>query len=165
MMLSVALLSCSEEISNSLDAPQQPLNLTGQLMQQNVLFTLDGDNYLWTSPTAIYWRDQQTPVDIYGYYPGVNYIGNPTSYSFEVSTDQSTEAHDGELAGYEQSDLLWGKVTNQSFTTDQINVQFHHILAGVHVQLNKGQGISDIEWEKLEKIVMVCNTVLECFKY
>ena len=200
MMLSVALMSCSEEISNSLDAPQQQLNLTGQLMQQNVtrandygfvtgdrmgiyvvdrvngeagtlgasdnraqnvLFTLDGDNYLWTSPTAIYWRNQQTPVDIYGYYPGVNYIGNPTSYSFEVSTDQSTEAHDGELAGYEQSDLLWGKVANQSFTTDQINVQYHHILAGVRVQLNKGEGISDIEWEKLEKIVLVCNTVIE----
>lgn len=197
IIISVTLLSCSDEFSEVLDASKLQMNLTGQLVQENVtrandygfvtgdrmgiyvvdrvngetgtlgasdnrasnvLYTYDGDNYKWSSPAIIYWRDQQTPVDIYGYYPGVNYIADPLSYQFEVQTDQSTEAHDGELAGYEQSDLLWGKVANQSFTTDQIRVQYHHILAGVRVQLNKGEGISDIEWDKLEKIVLVDNT-------
>ena len=59
---------------------------------QNVLFTYDDNNHSWSSPAAIYWRDQQTGIDVYGYYPGVNYIESPTSYSFEVQADQSTEA-------------------------------------------------------------------------
>lgn len=125
----------------------------------NVLYTYNADSYKWASPTTIYWRDQQTPVDIYGYYPGVNYISDPTDYRFEVQTDQSTKAQNGELSGYEQSDLLWGKAANVSYTQEQILVQFHHILAGVRVQLQKGEGISDTEWEKLEKIVLINNTV------
>lgn len=128
---------------------------------QNVLFTFDSDTYRWSSPTTIYWRDKQTPVDIYGYYPGVNYIENPTFFPFSVQADQSTEAGDGELSGYEQSDLLWGKAENISFTQEQIVVQYHHILAGVRVQLQKGGGIGDTEWEKLEKIVLVSNTNLQ----
>ena len=124
----------------------------------NVLFTYDGESYRWTSPTTIYWRDQQTPVDIYGYYPGVNYIENPTAYQFSVQTDQSTEAGNGELSGYEQSDLLWGKAANVSYTQEQIVVKYHHILAGVRVQLQKGTGVSDAEWQKLEKNVLLANT-------
>lgn len=78
----------------------------------NVLFTYDGDSYRWSSPTPVYWRDRQTPIDIYGYYPGVNYIETPSAYTFDVQADQSLETHDGELATYEQSDLLWGKAAN-----------------------------------------------------
>ena len=127
----------------------------------NVLYTLDGDSYRWTSPTSIYWRDQQTAVDVYGYYPGMNYIENPMAYQFSVQTNQNTEAGNGELSGYEQSDLLWGKAANVAYTTEQIVVKYHHILAGVHVALVKGEGISDAEWQKLEKIVLIDNTVTE----
>lgn len=123
----------------------------------NVHYTFDGDTYRWTTPASIYWRDQQTPIDIYGYYPAVNYIELPTAYHFSVQADQSTEAQNGDLSGYEQSDLLWGKATNIAYTTDQIVVQFHHILAGVRVHLNKGEGMSDAEWQKLDKIVLVEN--------
>lgn len=126
----------------------------------NVLFTYSGeDGYRWTSPAAIYWRDQQTPVDVYGYYPGYNYIAQPTAWQFEVQSNQNREAKDGDLSGYEQSDLLWGKVTNVSPTTEQIVVKYNHILAGVRVHLNKGTGLGDAEWAKLEKIVLVENTV------
>lgn len=103
---------------------------------QNVLFTYDDNNHSWSSPAAIYWRDQQTGIDVYGYYPGVNYIESPTSYSFEVQADQSTEAQNGDLGGYEQSDLLWGKKTSE-FTTSQIVLKYNHILAGVRVTLKK----------------------------
>lgn len=125
---------------------------------QNVLFTYDDNNHSWSSPAAIYWRDQQTGIDVYGYYPGVNYIESPTSYSFEVQADQSTEAQNGDLGGYEQSDLLWGKKTSE-FTTSQIVLKYNHILAGVRVILQKGDGITDTEWDKLKKIVLVENTV------
>lgn len=125
---------------------------------KNMLYTFDGESYHWSSPAYIYWRDEQTPIDIYGYYPGVNFISDPTAYRFEVQRDQSTEAANGSLSGYEQSDLLWGKATNVSFTTERITVSYHHILAGVRVQLVKGEGISDTEWEKLPKQLFIDNT-------
>ena len=127
---------------------------------QNVLFTYDDDNHKWSSPAAIYWRDKQTGIDVYGYYPGVNYIDSPVSYAFEVQSDQSKEASNGDLSGYEQSDLLWGKTTS-NFTTEQIVLQYNHLLAGVRVKLIKGTGISDTEWGKLHKTVLVENTVRE----
>lgn len=126
---------------------------------QNVLFTYDAESYRWTSPTTLYWRDDQTPIDVYGYYPGINYISNPLAYKFEVQTDQSTEAQNGDLAGYEQSDLLWGKAARVEPTAEQITVKYNHILAGVRVHLIKGEGMTDIEWDKLEKIVLVDNTI------
>lgn len=125
---------------------------------QNVLFTYNDVNYSWSSPTTIYWRDAETAIDVYGYYPGVNYIGQPTAYAFEVKADQSTEAQNGDLSGYEQSDLLWGKTTS-SFTTEQITLRYNHILAGVRVVLKKGDGISDSEWGKVQKVVLVENTI------
>ena len=125
---------------------------------QNVLFTYDAESYRWSSPTTLYWRDDQTPIDVYGYYPGVNYISNPLAYKFEVQTDQSTEAQNGDLAGYEQSDLLWGKAARVEPTAEQITVKYNHILAGVRVHLIKGEGMTDAEWDKLEKIVLVDNT-------
>ena len=125
---------------------------------QNVLYTFDGDSYSWSSPTTICWRDQQTPVSIYGYYPGQNYIANPTAWNFSVQTDQSKLAENGSLSGYEQSDLLWGKQGRVEFTQEQIVVNYHHILAGVRVHLAKGTSISDTEWQKLEKIVLVDHT-------
>ena len=51
----------------------------------NVLYTFDDLEYVWTAPLDIYWRDSRTPIDVYGYYPGVNYIDNPAAYAFEVS--------------------------------------------------------------------------------
>jgi len=126
----------------------------------NVLFTYGGEEtHAWTSPTTLYWRDQLTPVDIYGYYPGTNYIAEPTAWAFEVQADQSTEAANGNLSGYEQSDLLWGKRAGVKPTAEQIVVTYSHVLAGIRVSLNKGTGLSDEEWEKQEKIILVENTV------
>ena len=128
---------------------------------QNMIYTFNGEDYKWTAPTAVYWRDKETPIDVYGYYPGVNYISAPDVFPFEVQADQSTEARDGDLSGYEQSDLLWGKAENVAPTAERIVVKFHHILAGVRVQLMKGTGIGDTEWQKLDRIVQVENTRLQ----
>ena len=137
----------------------QPGDLAASnIRAQNVLYTFDGDSYSWSSSTSIYWRDKQTPVSIYGYYPGQNYIGDPIAWNFSVQTDQSTPAENGSLSGYEQSDLLWGKEGHIEYTQDQIVIKYHHILAGVRVHLNKGTGLSDTEWQKIEKIVLVDHT-------
>ena len=128
----------------------------------NVLFTFDGDSYKWSAPTEIYWRDAQTAIDVYGYYPGVNYIDNPAEYIFEVNWKQNAAPQEGEISNYEASDLLWGKATGVKPTTDEIVIDYQHQLAGVYVTLLKGDGISDVEWEKFDKIVSVDNTVRAC---
>lgn len=125
----------------------------------NVLYTFNADTYTWSAPTILYWRDSETPVDVYGYYPGANAISDPMAYTFEVQADQNIPAADGSISSYEQSDLLWGKVSRVKPTTEAIVVHYNHILAGVRVNLQKGTGISDTEWEKLEKIVLVDNTI------
>ncbi len=128
----------------------------------NVLYTFDGDKYEWTAPLEIYWRDNRTPVDVYGYYPGINAIGDPSAYRFEVSWQQNLLSQEGEISNYETSDLLWGKAEKVQPTTDQIVINYHHQLAGVCVTLKKGDGMTDIEWEKVNKTVSVDNTIRTC---
>ena len=128
----------------------------------NVLYTFDGEEYVWSAPLEIYWRDSRTPIDVYGYYPGVNYIENPTAYPFEVSWQQSVLPQEGEMSNYEASDLLWGKAVNVQPTTNEIVIDYRHQLAGVYVALVKGDGMTDTEWEKVDKTVLVENTIRSC---
>ena len=128
----------------------------------NVLYTFDGEEYVWSAPLEIYWRDSRTPIDVYGYYPGVNYIENPTAYPFEVSWQQSVLPQEGEMSNYEASDLLWGKAVNVQPTSNEIVIDYRHQLAGVHVTLAKGDGMTDTEWEKVDKTVLVENTIRSC---
>ncbi len=128
---------------------------------QNMLFTFDADAGKWSSPTTLYWRDGITAIDVYGYYPGENYIATPSAYAFEVQSDQSTEAANGDLSGYEKSDLLWGKSSDVKPTAETIVIKYSHILAGVRVKLEKGTGITETEWDKLQKIVLVENTITQ----
>lgn len=124
----------------------------------NVIYTFDGENYRWTAPTTIYWRDNTTPVDVYGYYPAANYISDPSAFHFEVSADQSLQ-QEGEMSSYEASDFLWGKTAGTSPTTETIMVRYSHRLAGVRVQLLKGDGLTDTEWQKLPRLVTIDNTI------
>lgn len=125
----------------------------------NVLYTFDGEGYNWSASTQLYWRDNTTPVDVYGYYPGVNYIEEPTAYLFEVSNQQNVIPEDGGMSNYEASDFLWGKTTKVAPTEETITVKYSHRMAGVWVYLKAGDGITTTEWEKLEKVVQVENTI------
>ena len=125
----------------------------------NVLYTFDGDSYRWSAPTEIYWRDKSTPIDVYGYYPGANYIGAPSRYSITVSEKQNLLPAEGDISNYEASDFLWGKATNINPTSEEIVIKYNHRMAGVWVTLVAGNGISETEWRKLPKIVQIDNTV------
>lgn len=125
----------------------------------NVLYTFDGDSYKWSAPTEIYWRDKSTPIDVYGYYPGANYIGAPSRYSITVSEKQNLLPAEGDISNYEASDFLWGKATNINPTSEEIVIKYNHRMSGVWVTLVAGAGISETEWQKLPKIVQIDNTV------
>lgn len=135
----------------------------GQLLVEgnqgdNVRYTYDEANMKWVPETPVYFKDKHTPVDIYGYYP----YGIPESiatYRFEVQKDQSTEAANGRLGGYEASDFLWGKAGNIAPTSSRIPVKFQHRMAGVLVTLIEGTGFEAGEYAGLDKAVLVTNTV------
>lgn len=128
----------------------------------NVKHTFDELNFKWNSSYDIYFRDDKTPVDIYGYYPySANNPEDPENYAFQVQHDQQIAAHDGLLSGYEQSDFLWGKVAKVYATEHVIRLPMKHRLGNVCVKLKEGKGFSQGEWAELKKTVMVLNTTTD----
>lgn len=136
--------------------------IAGKLLDEgnradNVKHTFDEAAYYWKPAYDIYWKDDKTPIDIYGYYP----FGSPddvAAYTFEVQKDQNAPAAYGKPGGYEASDFLWGKAENIAPTDRVIRLGFGHILSSVRVTLAEGTGFADGEWAATDKAVLVLNT-------
>lgn len=125
----------------------------------NVHYVYDESENKWIPDYPIYYYDKVTPVDIIGYYPYVSNVDNVNAYSFEVAKDQSTDAANGLMGGYEASDFLWGKAEKISPTASRVNVTFHHKMAGVQIYLTEGTGWGEDEWNAVDKQVLVTNTI------
>ncbi len=124
----------------------------------NVRFVFDEANLAWTPDYPIYYYDKVTPVDIIGYYPYSN-IDKVNTYPFEVAKDQSSEAANGLMGGYEASDFLWGKAANITPTSSRVTISYQHRMAGVQVELVEGAGFAEGEWAQLDKQILVSNTI------
>lgn len=124
----------------------------------NVQHTYDADRAKWNSAYDVYWKDDHTHIDVYGYYP----FGAPkqvNAYSFEVRKDQQAEKAGNRLGGYEASDFLWGKVTDVAPTEKKIRLPLRHRMSSPRIMLKEGSGFADGEWKRLPKEVLVTNTV------
>ena len=124
----------------------------------NVKFTFN-ENGDWVSEYDIYYKDNETNVDMYGYYP----YAEPTSieaYSFEVARDQSKGAEHGEMAAYEASDFLWAKAKNVTPTASKVILTFNHKMSSARVRFSQGTGWDDAaEYAAVTKEVLVTNTI------
>lgn len=123
----------------------------------NVKHTFDEAAYKWNSAYDVYWKDDHTHIDIYGYYP----FGSPedvNAYSFKVQKDQSAEATANEMGGYEASDFLWGKAADVAPTEKIIRIPMRHRMSSPRITLAEGEGFAEGEWSKLEKQVLIKNT-------
>lgn len=124
----------------------------------NVKFTL-GEDGAWKSEYDIYYKDNDTKVDFYGYYP----YANPSSieaYPFEVAKDQRTPAEHGQMATYEASDFLWTKAENILPTEAKISLKFQHRMSAVRIRFAQGTGWADeAEFAAAKKEVLVTNTI------
>ncbi len=123
----------------------------------NVRFTFDEAAYKWNPAYEIYWKDKNTHIDLYGYYPW----GSPEdveNYAFEVEKDQRREAANGQMGGYEASDFLWGKSADNAPTANIIRLGFNHKMASVRVSLVEGEGFAEGEWAAAQKQVIILNT-------
>ena len=124
----------------------------------NVRFTFDESAYKWVPDRDIYWKDKETHIDVYGYYPYSSSVDKVSEYPFEIKKDQSTEALNGKPGGYEASDFLWGKAENAAPTDRIVMLSFTHRMAGIRVSLVKGSGFTDEEWAAASKEVLILNT-------
>lgn len=123
----------------------------------NVKHTFDEAAYKWNSAYDVYWKDDHTHIDIYGYYP----FGSPedvNAYAFEVKKDQSTTTTSNEMGGYEASDFLWGKAADVAPTERIIRLPMRHRMSSPRITLTEGDGFAEGEWAGLEKQVLIKNT-------
>lgn len=124
----------------------------------NLGFTLGNDG-VWVAARKVYWRDEKTKADFYGYYPFVNRTIDPTSWEFTVEKDQSVPASDaGDMSAYEASDLLIARTLGAT-PGQTVELNYRHALSGIKIILQKGSGFETGEWEATSKIVTVNSMV------
>ena len=124
----------------------------------NVKFTYN-ESGEWVSDYDIFYKDTETNVDFYGYYP----YAAPTSieaYPFEVARDQSKGAEHGQLATYEASDFLWANTKNVKPTESKVILTFRHQMSSARIRFSQGTGWDDAaEYAAVTKEVLVTNTI------
>ena len=124
----------------------------------NVRFSYN-ENGDWVSDYDIFYKDNDTKVDFYGYYP----YSDPSSieaYPFEVAKDQSKAAEHGQMAAYEASDFLWAKTSKVTPTASKVILTFRHRMSSARVRFSQGTGWTDAaEYAAVTKEVLVTNTV------
>ena len=70
----------------------------------NIKYIFDEPNYKWNPVRPAYYKNVNTNVDLYVYYPYQAEITNVNEANFEVKKDQSAAATAIALSGYEASD-------------------------------------------------------------
>ena len=126
----------------------------------NVRFTYDDNEYKWTGSYQLYWKDNKTPIDVYGYYPFISQISSITEQPFSVERNQRDTQNGEKMSGYEKSDFLWAKAEGIAPTEATIILKHRHIMAGIEVTLVEGNGFAKGEWTDAEKNILVQNVVM-----
>ncbi len=93
------------------------------------------DGQKWAGERTVYWSEK--PCDFYGMYP-YQKLETLKEVLFDVATDQDSAPAEGELGGYEASDLLWAKAEKVSREAGSVNLKFHHMMSRVVVKVAKG---------------------------
>ena len=124
----------------------------------HVKYIFDEKNWKWNPVRPVYYKDVNTNVDIYAFYPHAE-PSSVSAYNFEVQKDQSTAESNNKLAGYEASDFLWGKSENVVPTEAAIKVKLNHMMAGALVVLEEGTGFEEAgDFALIDKKVLVTGT-------
>lgn len=117
----------------------------------NIRYTYDEENIKWTSSSPAYYKDVNTCIDLYAYYPYAT-PGSVSEYEFEVAKDQNNNG------GYAASDFLWAKAEKVQPSENKVSLRFSHRLSCANVILKAGTNFAEGEFESLEKSVLVLNT-------
>ena len=124
----------------------------------NVKYVFDEAAHKWNPVRSVYYKDVNTNVDLYVYYPYNKNLSEVNDAPFEVQKDQSIAATASALAGYEASDFLWGKQEAVEPSESAIRVSLSHKMSSVQVKLEAKDGFGEGEFDDLSKNVIVTNT-------
>lgn len=124
----------------------------------NVKYVFDEAANKWTPTKKVYYKDVNTNVDLYLYYPHQSSVTEVNAANFEVQKDQSSAATASSLSGYEASDFLWGKAVNITPSENKVAVQLSHKMAAVNVVLVEKEDFAEGEFASLEKGIILTNT-------
>lgn len=124
----------------------------------NVKYVFDEAANKWTPAKKVYYKNVNTNVDLYLYYPHQSSVTEVNAANFEVQKDQSSAATASSLSGYEASDFLWGKAVNVTPSENKVAVQLSHKMAAVNVVLVEKEGFAEGEFASLEKGIILTNT-------
>ncbi|WP_298613755.1 fimbrillin family protein [uncultured Odoribacter sp.] len=120
------------------NVPASLAGLTGNWLD-NIKVTLGADGN-WDGNSLLTWKDKNTVVDAYAYYPWKTTPGNAdiTAWPVEVSADQS------QASAIRGSDFLWAKTNGVSFATDEgrLTLRFKHCFAKLNIRIT-GNGITN----------------------
>ena len=97
----------------------------------NARYTFDEAAWQWNSATPVYYKNAQTNIDLYAYYPYAN-VDSVNAYLFSVAQDQSGA---NAVDGYGLSDFLWGKTENVTPSDSKVKIHFNHLLSCANVIL------------------------------
>lgn len=146
-------------VNRTSNGEMQPLLAQGN-QADNVKFTYDSGTGVWKGNKTIYWKDKVTHVDAFGYYPYNASLSDVKAYPFTIQSKQNeTNNEDKDLSGYEASDFLWAVTTDASPASPLISLKYHHLMAGIEIRLEQGDGFESGEWEQLEKSIVIVNTL------
>ena len=124
----------------------------------NVKYVFDESAYKWSPVKGVYYKDVNTNVDLYLYYPYQSSVTEVNASNFEVQKDQSSAATASSLSGYEASDFLWGKAVNITPSESKVAVRLSHKMAAVNVILTEKEGFAEGEFASLGKSIILTNT-------
>ncbi|MDD6150540.1 MAG: leucine-rich repeat protein [Bacteroides sp.] len=124
----------------------------------NVKYVFDESAYKWSPVKGVYYKDINTNVDLYLYYPYQSSVTEVNASNFEVQKDQSSAATASSLSGYEASDFLWGKAVNVTPSESKVAVRLSHKMAAVNVFLAEKEGFAEGEFASLGKSIILTNT-------
>ena len=137
---------------NYTDNNTQPGTLLDEYNQvNNALYTYSKESGTFTSSGSFYYKDVETNIDLYAYYPFAH-PENVNAYEFEVALDQNLGT------GHAMSDFLWAKATNVTPSESKVSLRFSHRLSLANVILKEGTGFGDGEFAQLDKSVLALNT-------
>ncbi|MBP3497692.1 MAG: fimbrillin family protein, partial [Alistipes sp.] len=117
----------------------------------NARYTYSKQSGSWSSSGSFYYKDANTNIDLYAYYP-FSHPQSVSAYEFAVERDQNS------ATGYAQSDFLWAKAEGIVPSENKVRLGFRHRLALVNVVLAQGAGFAEGEFESLSSSVLALNT-------
>ena len=110
----------------------------------------------WTTATAIYWNDMNTPADFYAYAPYQPNIEDARKMAFSIKTDQRTEET------FRQSDLMWGAAIAQTPSVEKFNLMLMHQLSMLTVKVTAEAGFDEGELKADDVSVTIGGTRTDC---